>query len=216
MIKTFLSLWFVCFALTASSQGTLPRQHHIYLQFGTAVPLANIDEFVGIRVKGMIKTGYMAKIGYARDIRRHFSLGASFVGSLHRFDSEAIARAADGTVEIAPWKSTFLLADAYLKLPLKKLTVYGKGSFGLMFPQTWSLTAVSGQYTGTLRTIESTAVAYGAGLGVSYTLGKFEVGFETDALTSRPELQFEHENTTINQRQLIGTHNNTLRLGLMF
>lgn len=216
MKKTLLVLWFTCFALAAFPQNAIQKQHHVYLHLGTSAPLANIDEFIGIQAKGMIRNGYMAKISYARDIRKHFSLGATLGRSLNRFDREAIARAANGTVEIDPWKSTFLLADAHLKLPLRKLTVYGKGSLGLLFPQTWSLTAVSGQYTGTLRTIEATAVAYGAGLGISYALGRFEVGFETDALAARPELQFEHENITVNQRQLIGTHNNTLRLGLIF
>ncbi|QCR23182.1 hypothetical protein [Pontibacter sp. SGAir0037] len=191
------------------------RTHHIYLQGGIAAPLGELD-LMGLRIEGMINDGGIAKISYAKDIFSFLAVGATIGRRVNSFNIAVMEEATSGTVLVPPWRTTTALADLYLKLPLKQFSIYTRGSVGLAMPKTWQLDIHTSVETGRLSTVRKPAEAYSAAGGISYRINKLEFGLETDLLLTNPELRLDFDGMQSQQKQLVGTWNNSLRLGYNF
>lgn len=216
MKQTLLFVLLLCCSVSTYAQRSDTRPHHINAGLGIAVPPGVTHEIMGVTADDIIMDGQLFTISYAGDIFRFLALGATFGSRSNTINGDAIAEASSATVTVEPWKMNFLLSDLYLKLPVKNLTIYAKGSAGIGFPRAWRLNAVNESGRVTISTGPKMTQVYGAAGGISYSFGIFEIGIESGALVNSPEFELDLDGDITRQKQIVGTINHSLKVGLRF
>lgn len=193
----------------------------MFITGGVSIPGSEFAEATGIEVKNYVNKGVYTAFGFKIDAFRHFAVGATGGYTKNSLNIQAIEEATSTEIETTPWTSSFLLADFYAQLPVKKWTVYLKGSVGAMFPNNWEFYAKQensngSTLDGTTKTAEKIEPAYLTGLGLNYTANRFVIGIESNVLAYKPEFLIDLNGSPGTKKQWIATLNQTVSLGYKF
>ncbi len=193
----------------------------IFVTGGVSIPGSEFANATGIEVRDYVDRGPFAAIGFKRDVYKHFAVGATGGYSKNKLNEVAIAEASSTTIKTVPWTASFLVADFYAQLPIRRWTPYLKGSVGAVFPNSWEFYAEqshsNGSFlSGTTNTTEDVQLAYMGGLGVSYTATRFVLGIESNLLAYKPEFEIDLNGSPGNRKEWIATFNQTISIGYKF
>lgn len=221
MIKYLLA--FFCSFLSFSVFGqvdSFQKGTTVFITGGVSIPGSEFANATGIEVRDYVNRGPFAAIGFKRDIYKHFAVGATGGYSKNELNEVAIAEASSTTIKTVPWTSSFLVADFYAQLPLRKWTPYLKGSVGATFPNNWEFYAEQvidkNKLKGNTKTTEDVQLAYMAGIGLDYTINRFVVGIESNVLAYKPEFEIDLNGSLGSRKEWIATLNQTISIGYKF
>jgi hypothetical protein len=181
------------------------------------MPAGEFGGIAGISLKGFVEDGVNVQVSYTSDLHQNFAIGATIGHSSNNLDTAAIAAASAISVDTEPWKSTYVLADVYAKLPVQSWALYAKGSAGVMLPRSWNLYAENEDGSGSIHVSKKFIPAYQVAAGIKYTIQeRVDVGVESGMLASKPEFKIDLEGFQDSRKQWIIAWNSILKVGYRF
>jgi hypothetical protein len=189
----YLLLFFIVFKATAQSDSPAhTSQFRVY--FGGAFPKGDFQssDFEDTYTP-FAMSGPLMQVSYARTIGRNLFGGATLGLRINAMDLDKFAEENDELVmskKSRPWQSVFTLADAEYRFNLTDGYFFVKGSAGAAFNRSATLHVETTYGTIAQAADKNTAFAYGASTGLFANFDKFELGFETGILSTRPEFRF--------------------------
>jgi hypothetical protein len=195
MKTTLLFLLLVFTAFTASAQSdSSAHKSEFRVYFGGAFPKGEFqssdfeDTYTPFAVSGPLM-----QVSYAKAVGRNLYGGATLGLRINAMDLDKFADENDELViskKSAPWQSVFTLADAEYRFNLTDGYFFVKGSAGAAFNRSATLHVETIYGTIEQAASKNTAFAYGINTGLFVNFDKFELGFETGILSTRPEFKF--------------------------
>ncbi|WP_066836531.1 hypothetical protein [Rufibacter ruber] len=186
-----IALAFVGHSVTAQTISA----NRIQVTVGLASPIGKFrDMGHNFEPMGFAKTGVQFGLSYQGSLTKNIGLGATFNHRINQLDLEGIARAAkagENGGPADPYLSTFLLADFYWKVPVKKVELYTKASVGGAFNQSPKAELKGAGNSLTILPANKFALAYGVAGGARYDFGKMGLGLEIGLVGTSPKFGYD-------------------------
>lgn len=218
MNRLILVLALCAVSFCAVAQNGFPVQHSIYIGGGISMAPEDLAGIESADNKGYVENGPTIAVNYLIRLHRYFGVGATIGHSRNNLNAKAVAQSFTSatTVNTEPYTLTFLMADIYGLLPVKQWQFYGRGSLGSILPDVWEMKIKNDVGSGTVKSGEKFVPAYSGALGLSYNLGRIDVGVESSLLASEPEFEIQLMKSTTYRKQWLSAFNYTIKTGIRF
>ncbi|MEJ8758634.1 hypothetical protein WG947_16595 [Pontibacter sp. H259] len=214
-------IWLLAFymvSLCAVAQRSFPVQHSIYVSSGISMAPESLAGIESADNKGYVENGLIVAMNYMARLHPYIGIGTTLGHSRNNLNANAVAKAFSSatTVQTEPYKLTFLMADVYGVLPVKKWQFYGRGSLGSILPDVWEMKIKNDIGSGTVKSGDKFVPAYSGAAGVLYKVDRVAIGFETSLLASEPEFEIKLIQSTSYRKQWLSAFNHTFKTGIQF
>ncbi|NDK56825.1 hypothetical protein [Pontibacter fetidus] len=218
MIRLVFILALCAVSVGAVAQRSFPVQHHVYVGGGIAVAPESLAGIESADNKGYVENGPVVALNYLAKLHRYVGIGATLGHSRNNLNAVAVASSFSSatTVKTEPYALTYLMADVYGMLPVKQWQFYVRGSAGSILPTGWEMYITNDVGSGTVKSGQHFVPAYATAAGVTYSLGRIDLGVESNLLASEPEFEVQISKSVSYRKQWLSAFNHTIKTGYRF